>query len=67
MNLLNLDHYISEIKRYKELTKTLPEDNPAPLMKKIEYLSKCLYLIGEVSAEYDRTYKIIHVHRDIEF
>lgn len=64
---MNLKQYLSEIERYKELTKELSEDNPAALLKKIELLSKCLVLLGDVSSEYDRQYKIIHVHRDIEY
>lgn len=63
----NLEQYLEDIKRYKEITAELQEDNPAALIKKIEYLVKCLVLIGEVSAEYDRLYKRAHVKRDIEF
>jgi hypothetical protein len=62
-----MEKYLSEIKRYKELCEGLSEDNPGALLKKIELLSKALVLIGEVSAECDRQYKILHVHRDLEF
>ncbi|MCL6457368.1 MAG: hypothetical protein K6T85_05115 [Gorillibacterium sp.] len=64
---MNLQHYISEINRYRELASELPEDDTGPLLKKIELLAKCLVLIGEVSAECDRLYKHIHVRRDTEY
>jgi hypothetical protein len=64
---MNLDHYIAEIARYKELAEVLPEDNPGALLKKIDMLNKCLVLVGDVSAECDRLYKRIHVRRDTEF
>ncbi|RKN86780.1 hypothetical protein [Paenibacillus ginsengarvi] len=64
---MNLDHYLTEIKQYKKLADELPEDNPAALMKKIEILTKCLVLVGDVSAECDRLYKRIHVQRDTEY
>lgn len=67
MNLLNLELYLKDIAGYKELTEELPEDVPAALLKKIELLSKCLILVGEVSAEYDRLYKRIHVKRDMDY
>lgn len=65
--MMNLDQYIADIDRFKELTAELPEDNPAVLLKKIELLTKCLVLVGEVSAEYDRLYKRVHVKRDMEY
>jgi hypothetical protein len=67
VNLLNLNQYIADIDGFKELASELPEDNPAALLKKIELFSKCLVLVGEVSAEYDRLYKRIHVKRDMEY
>jgi hypothetical protein len=67
VNLLNIDQYLSDINRFKELAEGLPEDNPAALLKKIELLAKCLPLIGEVSAEYDRLFKRIHVKRDMDY
>lgn len=63
---MNLDQYITEIERYKELAQ-LPDDNPAALLKKIELLTECLALIGDVSAECDRQYKLIHVKRDMDY
>jgi hypothetical protein len=67
VNQLNIDQYLSDINRYKELAEELPEDNLAALLKKIELLAKCLPLIGEVSAEYDRLFKRIHVKRDMDY
>ncbi|WP_052476317.1 hypothetical protein [Cohnella kolymensis] len=64
---MNLDQYISEIDRYKELAVELQEDNPAALLRKIEILTKCLVLIGDLSSECDRLYKRMHVHRDTEY
>lgn len=64
---MNLDLYLKDIAGFKELIEELPEDNAAPLLKKIELLSKCLVLVGEVSAEYDRLYKRIHVKRDMDY
>jgi hypothetical protein len=64
---MNLESYISDIDQYKEMADGLQEDNPAMLLKKIEILSKCLSLIGDVSAECDRLYKRIHVKRDTEY
>lgn len=64
---MNLDHYIAEIAQYKEWAEGLSEDNPGALLKKIELLTKCLVLTGEVSAECDRLYKRIHVRRDTEY
>lgn len=62
-----MEHYLSELSRYKELAEGLSEDNPGALLKKIELLSKALVLIGDVSAECDRQYKLIHVKRDMEY
>jgi len=67
VSLLDLDKYISEIERFKELAEELSEDNPAALLKKIELLSKCLVLVGDVSAECDQLYKLIHVQRDMAY
>jgi hypothetical protein len=64
---LNLELYLKDIAGFKELIEELPEDNAAPLLKKIELLSKCLMLLGDVSAEYDRIYKRIHVQRDMDY
>lgn len=64
---MNLDQYIVEINRFKKLASELAEDEPAALIKKIEFLSKCHVLVGEVSAEYDRRYKLIHVKRDQDY
>jgi len=64
---LNIDQYVSDIQQFKELADELPEDNPAALLKKIELLTKCLELVGELSAECDRLYKRWHVHRDTEY
>lgn len=64
---MNLDLYLKDIADLKELMEELPEDSAAPLLKKIELLSKCLVLVGEVSAEYDRLYKRIHVQRDMDY
>jgi hypothetical protein len=67
VNLLNLELYLKDIAGFKELIVELPEDNAAPLLKKIELLSKCLVLVGEVSAEFDLMYKLIHVQRDMDY
>jgi predicted enzyme involved in methoxymalonyl-ACP biosynthesis len=64
---MDLNHYVTEISRYKELAEELPEDNPGALLKKIDILTKCLVLVGDVSAECDRLYKRVHVRRDTEF
>jgi hypothetical protein len=66
-NSLDIDQYISEIDRYKELAENLPDDNPAALLQKIELLTKCLVLVGDLSSECDRLYKRWHVHRDTEY
>jgi len=67
LNKITLNGYISEIDGYKEMAYELSEDNPAALLKKIEILSKCLVLVGDVSAECDRQYKLIHVKRDMDY
>jgi hypothetical protein len=67
VNPLNLELYLKDIAGFKELMEELPEDSPTPLLKKIELLSKCLVLLGDVSAEYDRLYKRIHVKRDMDY
>lgn len=64
---MNLDIYLKDIEHLRELIEELPEDSAAPLLKKIELLSKCLVLVGEVSAEQDRLYKRIHVQRDMDY
>lgn len=64
---MNLEPYLKSIMEYKEMTEDLSEDNVAPLLKKIDLLAKCLVLVGEVSAEYDRLYKRIHVQRDMDY
>jgi len=66
-NQLDIDSYIAEIARYKELSENLSEDNPAALLQKIELLTKCLVLVGDLSSECDRLYKRWHVHRDTEY
>lgn len=64
---MNLELYLKDITELKELIEELPEDNAAPLLKKIELNARCLVLLGEVSAEYDRLYKRIHVKRDMDY
>lgn len=64
---MELDPYLNEIATLKEMASELPEDIPAALLKKIEILTRCHELIGEVSGEYDRIYKHIHVQRDMEY
>ena len=64
---MNINQYITDINRFRELAAELPEDNPAALLKKIELLSKCLVLVGDVSAEFDRRYKLIHAKRDMDY
>jgi hypothetical protein len=49
------------------LAENLPDDNPAALLQKIEQLTKCLVLVGDLSSECDRLYKRLHVHRDTEY
>ncbi|MCC3380730.1 hypothetical protein ACFQ5D_10900 [Paenibacillus farraposensis] len=64
---MELEPYFKDIDRLKELASELSEDNPAALLKKIELLTQCHELIGEVSGECDRQYKLIHVQRDMEY
>lgn len=64
---MNLKQYLDDISGFKEMADELQEDNPAALLKKIELFAKSLVLIGEVSAELDRRYKLIHVMRDMEY
>ncbi len=64
---MDIERYIADIDRFKELAENLPEDNPAALLQKIELLTKCLVLVGDLSAECDRLYKRWHVHRDTEY
>lgn len=64
---MNLDHYIAEIAQYKEWAEGLSEDNPGALLKKIDLLTKCHSLIGELSSECDRLFKRWHVYRDTEY
>lgn len=64
---MDLDQYISDIGSLKETAEGLIEDNPSDLLQKIELLTKCLDLVGQVSAECDRLYKKWHVHRDTEY
>lgn len=66
-NQLDIDTYVAEIDRFKDLAADLPEDNPAVLLKKIELLTNCLVLVGDLSSECDRLYKRWHVHRDTEY
>ena len=63
----NIEQYIEDIERFKELSEGLPEDNPTALLQKIDLLTKCLVLVGELSSECDRLYKRWHVHRDTEY
>jgi hypothetical protein len=64
---LDIDQYIADIDRFKELVENLVEDNPAALLQKIELLTRCLVLVGDLSSECDRLYKRWHVHRDTEY
>jgi hypothetical protein len=66
-NPFDVDQYIADIDRFKELAENLQEDNPAALLQKIELLTRCLVLVGDLSSECDRLYKRWHVHRDTEY
>lgn len=60
---MDLDKHISEITRLRTEADSLPEDNPAGLMAKIDALAKCLVYIGRVSSYLDGEYKRIYARR----
>lgn len=63
---MNLDQHIFEITRLRREADKLPDDNPGALMRKIEYLAKCLVYIGRVSSHLDGSYKRIYAQRKYE-
>lgn len=63
----DLTAYIEQIEIKKMMANALPENNPATLQEKIELLTQCHEMAGEVSGECDRLYKRIHVQRDMDY
>lgn len=63
---MDIDNHLSEIKRLRNEADKCPEDNPAGLMRKIDYLAKCLVYIGRVSSFLDGEYKRIYAQRKYE-
>lgn len=63
---MDIDNHLSEIKRLRNEADKCPEDNPAGLMRKIDYLAKCLVYIGRVSSYLDGEYKRIYAQRKYE-
>jgi hypothetical protein len=64
---LNLNQYLSDIAGLKEMISELPEDSPAPLMKKIELLARCFDLTGAVSAKYDLLHELKKTERETAY
>lgn len=60
---MNLSGHLNEITRLRREADSLPEDNPAGLMQKIDLLAKCLTFIGRVSSVLDGDYKRIYAQR----
>lgn len=60
---MNLSSHLNEITRLRREADSLPEDNPAGLMQKIDLLAKCLTYIGRVSSVLDGDYKRIYAQR----
>ncbi|MEK3867821.1 hypothetical protein MHH60_30670 [Paenibacillus sp. FSL H7-0716] len=66
-NEFDLAAYIEQVDLMKKQANVLPENNPASLQEKIELLTQCHELSGEISSECDRLYKRIHVQRDMDY
>lgn len=66
-NEFDLAAYIEQVEKVKKRANALPENNPASLQTKIEWLTQCHELAGEISSECDRLYKRIHVQRDMDY
>src|SRR5690606_19481772 len=62
----DIERHISEITRLRREADRLPEDNPAALMSKIDFLAKCLVYIGRVSSHLDGEYKRVYAQRKYE-
>ena len=60
---MNLSSHLNEITRLRREADSLPEDNPAGLMQKIELLAKCMVYVGRLSSALDGEYKRIYAER----
>ena len=60
---MNLTGHLNEITRLRREADSLPEDNPAGLMQKIELLAKCMVYVGRVSSTLDGDYKRVYAAR----
>lgn len=60
---MNLTGHLNEITRLRREADSLPEDNPAGLMQKIELLAKCMVYVGRLSSVLDGEYKRIYAER----
>lgn len=60
---MNLEQHLKEISRLRREADSLPEDNPAGLIRKIELLAKCMVYVGRVSSALDGEYKRVYAER----
>jgi len=60
---MDLQSHLNEIMRLRREADSLPEDNPAGLMQKIELLAKCMVYVGRLSSALDGEYKRVYAER----
>ncbi|MDP5277229.1 hypothetical protein [Chengkuizengella axinellae] len=64
---MDVKSYTNEIIKYHQMADELIEDNPGGLVRKIELLTKSLFLIGKLSSFLDGEHKRIYAKRKREY
>lgn len=64
---MDLKSHLNEITRLRREADSLPNDNPAALMQKIELLAKCMVYVGRLSSYLDGEYKRVYAERKREY
>jgi len=64
---MNIEQHTREIMRLRREADSLPNDNPAALMRKIELLARCMVYVGRLSSYLDGEYKRIYAERKREY